>query len=191
MTSAIHEPVAPTSSRRDLSVGLGKANLYAVFIVVPLTLVLLAGFLLPHGTRAITSGVRTIFDHSFISFVLLISGIVVHELLHALVWKLSSGRPWDAFSFGFDKRTFTPFAHCNVPMTARSYRLGALTPGLLLGLLPSLVAMVTGDGAVFLFGLLFAVAAGGDLLIVFIIRRIPATALVEDHPSRAGCYVLE
>jgi hypothetical protein len=40
-------------------------------------------------------------------------------------------------------------------------------------------------------GGLFVLAAGGDLLILLLVRNVGATCLVEDHPIRAGCYVLE
>jgi hypothetical protein len=40
-------------------------------------------------------------------------------------------------------------------------------------------------------GALFVLATGGDLLVLWVIRELPASALVEDHPTRAGCYVLD
>lgn len=36
-----------------------------------------------------------------------------------------------------------------------------------------------------------ASSAGGDWLILWLIRNVKAGSLVEDHPSKAGCYVLE
>jgi hypothetical protein len=32
--------------------------------------------------------------------------------------------------------------------------------------------------------------AGGDLAIIWILRRVPGRTLVRDHPSRAGCEVV-
>jgi hypothetical protein len=42
-----------------------------------------------------------------------------------------------------------------------------------------------------LLGGLFILAAGGDFLILWSIRGVDKDALVEDHPTRAGCYVLQ
>jgi hypothetical protein len=32
--------------------------------------------------------------------------------------------------------------------------------------------------------------AGGDLLVLLLLRGVPANALVEDHPTRAGCRLV-
>ncbi|MGB8982049.1 MAG: DUF3267 domain-containing protein, partial [Anaerolineales bacterium] len=62
---------------------------------------------------------------------------------------------------------------------------------LILGILPYLVSLFTGNGCLFWFGLLNTAAAGGDFLILWLIRKVKSGRLVEDHPTHAGCYVLE
>jgi hypothetical protein len=42
-----------------------------------------------------------------------------------------------------------------------------------------------------LFGLLFTAAAGGDALVLWRIRQEPAEAWVLDHPTQAGCMIVE
>jgi uncharacterized protein (TIGR04206 family) len=76
-------------------------------------------------------------------------------------------------------------------MDIRPYRIGSYMPGLLLGILPWLVSLFTGDVLLFLFGFLYTSAAGGDLLILWIIRNVKPNTLVEDHPTNAGCYIYE
>jgi hypothetical protein len=41
------------------------------------------------------------------------------------------------------------------------------------------------------FGLLFTFAAGGDALVLWLLRGVAPHRLVEDHPTRAGCFVWE
>ena len=69
--------------------------------------------------------------------------------------------------------------------------LGILGGGLLLGILPYLFSLLLADGNLFWFGLFHTSAAGGDWLILWLLRNIRAGSLVEDHPTHAGCYVLE
>lgn len=64
-------------------------------------------------------------------------------------------------------------------------------PGLVLGIFPSLIGIITGYGWIMLFGLLFLLAAGGDILIIWLIRNVEAGKLVKDHPTRAGCCIIE
>lgn len=42
---------------------------------------------------------------------------------------------------------------------------------------------------ILIFGMFFIMAAGGDLLIINLIRKEKSTDLVQDHPSEAGCYI--
>jgi hypothetical protein len=76
------------------------------------------------------------------------------------------------------------------PVTVGANRIGALMPGLLLGVAPSIAGVISGSGVLVAFGLLFTIAAGGDFLILWSLRGVRAGALVENHPERAGCDVL-
>ena len=126
-----------------------------------------------------------------LSFILvLLLGIVAHEALHGLAWRLAGRVPWSAIRFGFQLKTLTPYAHCAVPLEVRSYRIGTAAPGVVLGLLPLLVATVSGNGWLLRFGVFFSLAAVGDLIILWTLRGVPAGRRVKDHPTRAGCYVL-
>ena len=62
-------------------------------------------------------------------------------------------------------------------------------PGIILGIIPSIIAIVTGSLGLFIFGLFFTLAAGGDFMIVNLLRDEPKNNLVQDHPSKIGCYI--
>jgi hypothetical protein len=142
------------------------------------------------GSGAFFAGVKS-FTHPFIFFPSFIAGAVVHELLHGVTWAYVGKKPRAAIKYGVQWKTLTPYAHCTEPMDVTAYRIGAVMPGIVLGLLPLLIGMVFGLGAFFVFGLLFTVAAGGDLAILWSLRNVSLGWFVEDHPTRAGCYVLE
>ncbi len=58
---------------------------------------------------------------------------------------------------------------------------------ILLGIIPALVALITGKGWLLIYGTLFTVLAGGDLLVFWLIRKVRSSELVKDHPERCGC----
>lgn len=122
---------------------------------------------------------------------LLLGGIFIHEALHVLAWMFFGKKTLQAFHIGFQWKSLAPYAHCKEPMDIRPYRIGSLAPGLILGILPWLVSLFNGDILLFLYGWLYTSAAGRDFLILWLLSDIQPNTQVEDHPSRAGCYVIE
>lgn len=174
----------------DRSASLVTANAAALGLAVPLLAALVGPFVGVWGWDALASGAAWWFGHPLLMFAALIGGVLAHEGLHALAWRLAATLPPGSVRIGFNWKALTPFAHCSAPMPARAYRIGAVTPGVGLGLVPAVIALATGSGALLTFALLFTLAAGGDALIVLLLRGVPPGALVVDHPTRAGCLVL-
>ncbi len=185
------EAQQPEYIRHDASISLRKANLYSLFVITPPVILLIVLFTLSWGTRAWAAGFRSVTHLPVVWLALFLVGVATHELLHATTWLYFGRKTWQAIRFGFDVKTVTPYAHCSEPMTARAYRLGAFAPGFVLGILPCCAGIVTGNPTVMLFGVVFTLAAGGDFLILWLLRSASGEQLVEDHPTRAGCYLLE
>jgi len=106
-------------------------------------------------------------------------------------WVIFGHKPFSAIKFGFQWKSLTPYAHLKEPVEVTPYRIGAFMPGLILGILPYFLSLALGDGNLFWFSLIHISAAGGDWLILWLIRNVKRGALVEDYPSHAGCYVIE
>ena len=174
----------------DRSVSALTANGYALAFVVPAGAALLGAFLALHGWRPLYAATDAALDRPLVPLLVFAGGVLAHEALHAAAWRLAGRVPAEAVRLGFQWKALTPYAHCAVPMAAGPYRVGAAVPGVVLGLGPALLGLAVGSGAVFLFGLLFTLAAGGDALVLWLLRDVPADRLVADHPTRAGCLVL-
>jgi hypothetical protein len=123
------------------------------------------------------------------SIPVLLIGVALHELIHGVCFSIFSGKPLSFIKYGFDKKTFTPYAHCKAPIPTSAYKIGALMPAIILGIAPYIAALFTGNIYLFLFGTFFTTAAYGDFIVFWIIKDINNNALVEDHPSRAGCFI--
>lgn len=182
-------PVIPAHAR-DVSMSMARVNVLAIPVaIVP---VLLLGFLfvLVNGWGAL-SGAVVLFRKPLLLVIILAGGVVLHELLHAAAWAAYGEMPLTSIRFGIHWPTLTPYAHCTVPLQARAYRLGAVTPALLLGILPSFLATFTGMKWLFFPGLVFTAAAAGDVLVLWMLRGVHPTQMVQDHPDRAGCLVFD
>jgi hypothetical protein len=172
--------------KKDLSVSMIRANILVMFISIPVVILQFAVFLMLHGTKTLEPT-----WNSIILLVVVMLGIVIHELIHGVSWMIFGRKPLSAIKFGFQWKTFTPYAHLKEPVEVNAYRLGAFLPGFILGILTYLLSLILGDGNLFWFSLFHTSAAGGDWLILWLIRNVRAGMQVEDHPTNAGCYVLE
>jgi hypothetical protein len=174
--------------KRDLTVPVWKALLFAMALL-PLVLLLYWIYLLiwdPQGSEGSLGALIAAL------VVVYVGGVVLHELIHGLCFAYFSGKPLSSVEFGVHWKTFTPYASLPAePIPARAYRIGAAMPGLVLGVVPYLVGLATGNVWVTLFGVVFTWGAGGDALILLLMRGVGPRELVEDSPTRVGCYVLE
>jgi hypothetical protein len=173
-------------NKRDLSIPMAQANIIVLFISIPVVILQFAVFLLLHGTQGLKLTGNIVL---LLTAVLL--GIVVHELIHGLSWVIFGRKPFSAIKFGFQWQSLTPYAHLKEPVEVNAYRLGAFMPGFILGILVYSLSLVLGNGDLFWFSLVHTSSAGGDWLILWLIRHVKAGMQVEDHPTNAGCYVLE
>jgi hypothetical protein len=173
-------------NKKDISMPMSEAAGKSLLIAIPIAIIQVVSFFLLHGNPS-TPVNANMTAYGF----LLLFGILIHELIHMFTWALFAKKPLRVFKLGFQWKTLTPYAHCKEPMTIEPYRLGSFAPGLLLGFFPWVISLFSGNILLFFFGLLYTTAAGGDFLILWIIRNIKPNTLVEDHPTNAGCYVIE
>jgi putative zincin peptidase len=174
--------------RADYSLGMLSANLLTVVAGGPLAAVLAAAWAARWGWVSLAAGVYGLLDARVLLLAVL-PGIAAHELIHAVAWALAARRPLRAIEVGVRWRSLAPYAHPREPMPARAYRVGAVMPLLLLGVAPSLAAIAAGAPRLMAWGLFFVFTAGGDMIVLWLIRRVAAGTLVEDHPTRVGCLV--
>lgn len=116
-------------------------------------------------------------------------GTVLHEVLHG-VGHVAGEATWADVRFGMHWKALTPYARCEVPSRARSYRIAVALPGVVLGGGPLAVGLATGHWLTTFFGFLMWVAAAGDLLILWVLWGVPGDAWVQDHPEKVGCLVV-
>lgn len=170
---------------------MDKATVQSLFFAVPTAMVFAGIYIYRWGGAQFKTGFDALFANFIVFLAVFILGIVLHELIHGFSWMLFGRKPLSAIKFGFQLKSFTPYAHCLEPMRANPYRIGTAMPGILMGILPAVVGVINGNGWLLAFGLLFITAAGGDFLILWLIRNVDGDTLVEDHPTNAGCYVIE
>ncbi len=173
-----------SSAYEDRSISLLTANVVAAVAVIPVMAIGVGLFTLLWGAG------RYAFEMTWWVFVLLLVGIVVHELLHGVGWQLTKGSEDVSVEYGVKWAMLTPYAHLTGPISLRAYRIGTVLPGVALGLLPMALGLILGHSGLLTFGITFTWAAAGDFLVLWSLRDLPPDVRVEDHPDRAGARVL-
>ncbi|WP_445664159.1 DUF3267 domain-containing protein [Fodinibius sp. AD559] len=168
-----------------------EANMYSLLVYIPI----IVGYYVPYGLLYGWSsfGLDIIqgLGNPLFFLIIIFIGITVHEFIHAVSWWWLDDIPWKKIHFGFKWKVLTPYVHCPEPVEVSNYRWGVAMPGIVLGIVPYLLALIFRNGWLLGFGFFFTLAASGDILILWLLRNVKSGKKVQDHSDLVGCKVLE
>lgn len=108
-----------------------------------------------------------------------LAGFGVNLLLHALFFGIFSPKGFRSISFVKHKGGIR-FCHCNEPIRMWQYRTTCFLPILLLGILPLLYGMATGNYYFTLFGTFLLIGSMDDICILWKLRSFSKDAFIND-----------
>ena len=171
------------------TIDLQKANLIAIIYLVVFTFIFAIPYYFLWGFNFSLKNVGNVILLAFLPFVVLILGIILHELIHGLFFSLYASRGFKSVKFGILWKMLTPYCHCKEPLQIKNYVVALLGPFILMGIIPGLISLAIGNIPLLLFGIFFSSAAAGDLMIYSLIKKEDPQDYVQDHPSEAGYYI--
>lgn len=183
------ETTTPPPGYRDVSMPLTEIATNGLWLSLLLLAVPLVPYWLVYGFGPFWGAVSGAGWLWILVWVLLL--ILAHEGVHAIGWKYAGGLQWSQLKFGFLWKTLSPYCHALAPMPAGAYRIGAVLPLIVTGILPWIIGLLRADAPLTFVSAIMISAAVGDLIVLWIIRDVNPATLVLDHPSNAGCYVAE
>ncbi len=183
--------------KEKLTIDIVWANIFAVLMLIPIVLIYGFPYYLSWGADfsldslkyLMPKAISIIPDNYLVMFSTLIGGIILHELIHGLAWLGFTKKGLKSIKFGIMWKMLTPYCHCKEPLLIKHYIFGAIMPALILGLIPAIYSIAVGSVGWLLFGMIFTMAAGGDFLVINLLRKESMNSFVQDHPSEAGCYI--
>lgn len=114
--------------------------------------------------------------------------VVIHEGLHVATM-VAFGVPLRSIRAGAHLREGVVYVHAGHDLAVVPYRVVLLMPALVLGVLPSMYGLLTGDWGWTLYGFVMLISAAGDFAVIDRLRGLPTGTLVRDHPEKVGCKV--
>ncbi len=163
----------------------GKVTVYSIFLTVPVMAVFVLPFILTWGVTFFHSIGRWELNWFLL---ILLAGMPLHELLHGITWAIFADRGLKSIKFGMEWKYLMPYCHCVEPLKLKQYALGAAMPLLVMGIIPAVLGVVSGNGWLLFFGVFFILAAGGDIISLFTMRKLNRNTIVFDHPQKMGFY---
>jgi len=167
----------------EYTMGFGKVNLISMLLMIPITAIFLLPFILFWGYDTFQASKNLFFDHFF---TYLLVGIIIHELLHGFTWGYFASNGLKSIKFGVKWKYLAPYCHCKEPLKVIHYKIGGAMPLIVLGIIPSLIGIVSGNGGILSFGIFFSWAAGGDIIALYMLQKLDNDIFVSDHPDKMG-----
>jgi hypothetical protein len=171
----------------EYTMGMGKVNMIALLLIIPITAVIITPFVLIWGYETFKAG-KEIFDAYFL--IVLLGGIIIHELLHGLTWGYFASNGLKSIKFGVKWKFLTPYCHCKETLKVKHYKIGGAMPLIVMGIIPSIIGIIIGHGGILSFGIFFSWAAGGDIIALYMLHNFDNNTYVSDHPDKMG-FILE
>lgn len=176
----------------DLTIGVVKANLLALIVMLPFA-VLSGAVVLSRVSFLSMAESMSPFDFLLYLLVMLLL-TAVHEGIHALTWAMFGKDYWKSIRFGVIWKALTPYCTCLRPAKRGQYILGAAMPTLVLGIGLTAAAARMGIFRVFILALAMIFGGGGDFAIILkmlLHRQRGKEAVYYDHPYECGVVVFE
>ena len=174
--------------RRDLTIGVVKANFIAVAVMLPFMAVEIVGFFLalPEG-RTASLGISM---GSWLGLCLaLLLLCAVHEAIHGLFWGICAKKHFHSIRFGIILSALTPYCTCSETLTKGQYVVGAAMPTVLLGFLPAGVAAGISSPWLLCLSVFMTLGGGADFYVIMRMlcyRPKQKEVLFYDHPYECG-----
>ncbi|MGN0329411.1 MAG: DUF3267 domain-containing protein [Lachnospira sp.] len=177
-------------SKKDLTVGVLKANIMAFIIMLPFMAVMVLIYDSINSTGEMVISLK----FSILLLLILLCLVVLHELIHGITWGIFAEKHFHSIDFGIIWSALTPYCTCSEPMKKWQYILGGAMPTLVLGGGIGVAAVVTGQFILLLLSELMILSGGGDFLIILKIllyRTDKKETVYYDHPYECGVVVFE
>lgn len=176
---------------RKVAIDIEKANSFGLRIMVASGIMFLVPFFIIWGGKHNFRELFGAFSDWGITFILAIVGIVIHELIHGLTWACFAKIGLKSISFGVWWKMLTPYCHCNEPMPIPYYMIAAMMPCIVLGVIPTFIALLIGSLHLLALGIFFIASGSGDIWMTWLLTKENPKSMVLDHPSEAGFYIID
>ena len=177
--------------KEEVIINIVWANVLAIIMIIPIIIIFGIPYFFIWKETVVSSIGASSSSSRFWFLPFLIGGIILHELIHGIFFAMFAKEGFKSIKFGImpASKLFTPYCHCKEPLKLNHYRLAAIMPLIILGIIPTIISICIGSLFLFALGIIFITAAGGDILLFQKTLKESKDSLIFDHPSEIGYYL--
>jgi hypothetical protein len=190
-----HKFIEENYIKEEIRINAVWANVFAVVVLavavvlygIPFYMVWLRN--IPMNRIFTTSmSLQTRLKNVGVALLILIPGIVAHELVHGFFFALFAENGWKSIKIGImpASKLFSPYCHCKDKLMINHYRIAAIMPLVIVGIIPAVISIIIGVWNLFVFGIAFTAGAGGDILFLFKLMKEKKDTWIFDCPTDIG-----
>lgn len=116
--------------------------------------------------------------------------IPVHEAIHYYGFIIFDGVDKSYVQFKLNPKSMTPYVVCKAATTVGRYKMAALLPFLVLGIIPVAYGLLVREPTILVIGIINASGCAGDLVLFSLLLRLDNRNLVARHKDRIGFVVV-
>lgn len=125
-----------------------------------------------------------------LAVLIVIDGIFIHELLHALCIKMFGKTKKGSITFGANIKKGFFYCHALEPISALAFKISSILPVIITGVIPYVICLIMA-GPIILSATVFLIAAGcGDFVLFLNLLGVKNKTMVVDLDNNLGFYLL-
>jgi hypothetical protein len=101
-----------------------------------------------------------------VTIIVVIIGSILHELIHGLFYVLFTKNKFKSIKFGIKLKYGAAYCICAEPLKVRYFNIVTIMPAIILGFIPSVIAVIIGNLLMLIFGIAFITGGTGDFFVI-------------------------
>ncbi len=130
--------------------------------------------------------ISKIYKGFILPFIIFNIGILLHEVIHALLFTLFNDLGISSVKIGFKKKELLPYTYCSGKIKLNNYRITLIAPAIILGLIPLIIAIFLSNSIIWFYSFLFLIAGTGDIVLFIHSLKTSGNQIIVDHPTKLG-----
>lgn len=176
--------------QQEILVNVGVVNMFSLIAFVGVGGLSTAAYAVLHlskngGSMAVRLGLDSV-SRAVLFLVAYVLLVYLHERVHGWGYLVLGGVKTE---YRIQWKQLAVQSLAQSPMPIHAYRAAVALPTVVIALPLYVIGLAGGNFLLYLMGVLQLVGGVGDVVLLWVLRRIPGGCTAVDHPEKSGCII--